>query len=174
MEIFLNLLRKGRLGYDRVTPYMHCLLYHAPNIIEKNGLLKPLSGQGVEKLNDCIKTIHQKCLNKSNQSHDELLVRNRIEFLHSNGYERSRRQYTKRNLDFWDHEIKEKRQKKKNRIKRDILDAHTEYLKEIKVSEKPVSEMSVAELKEKLKSLGIVSNLRKREKLVKLIDRSAL
>ena len=34
LKIFGSLSKKGRLGYDKVTPYMHCLLYHVPTVIE--------------------------------------------------------------------------------------------------------------------------------------------
>lgn len=34
LDMFGSLSKKGRLGYDKVTPYMHCLLYHVPTVIE--------------------------------------------------------------------------------------------------------------------------------------------
>ena len=35
-----------------VTPYIHALVYHAPDILKKYGNIKKFSGQGVEKNND--------------------------------------------------------------------------------------------------------------------------
>lgn len=41
--------------------------------------------------------------------------------------------------------------------------------KKLRVSEKPFSEMSISELKEKLNALGIATRVRKKEKLTELI-----
>ena len=48
LETFLGLEKKCRLGYSRVTPYMHCLMYHVPGLLRCYGTLLNLSGQGVE------------------------------------------------------------------------------------------------------------------------------
>ena len=37
----------GRKGFDSVTPYMHCLVYHVPCFTKKYGQFLRLSGQGV-------------------------------------------------------------------------------------------------------------------------------
>jgi hypothetical protein len=52
---FLALESFGRKGFDSVTPYMHCLVYHVPLFTKKYGKLLRFSGQGVEKINDDIK-----------------------------------------------------------------------------------------------------------------------
>lgn len=57
---FQSLSSKGRLGYSKVIPYMHCFMYHIPTFIDKYGKLGAFSGQSVEKLNDSVKLIHQK------------------------------------------------------------------------------------------------------------------
>ena len=44
----------GRKGFDRVTPFMHCLVYHVTFFIKKYGIFLRFSGQGVEKINDDI------------------------------------------------------------------------------------------------------------------------
>jgi hypothetical protein len=54
---FLALGSLGRKGFDSVTPYMHCLVYHVPFFTKKYGKLLRFSGQGVEKINDDIKKI---------------------------------------------------------------------------------------------------------------------
>ena len=53
----IKIQNSKRLGYapNNVTPYMHCLVYHAPYFIEKHGSLRPFSGQAVEKTNDVVK-----------------------------------------------------------------------------------------------------------------------
>lgn len=55
---------KGRLGYDHVTPHMHCLLYHVPNITEKLRPFEAFERTGSRELDDCIKTVYQKSSNK--------------------------------------------------------------------------------------------------------------
>ena len=60
LDTFLGLEMKGRLVYSRVTPYMHCLLYHVPGFVNRYGTLPNFSGQGVVKMNDIIKMAHQK------------------------------------------------------------------------------------------------------------------
>jgi hypothetical protein len=54
---FLALGSLGRKGFDSVTPYMHCLVYHVPFFTKKCEKLLRFSGQGVEKINDDIKKI---------------------------------------------------------------------------------------------------------------------
>lgn len=169
-KTFQGLSRKGRLGYDRVTPYMHCFLYHIPVFAEKYGKLSAFSGQHIEKLNENIKFIHQKRSGKQNQAFDELVVRKRIEFLTEQDCERKKNVYTKRNSDFWAVGKKEQANIKKRKIQNDIVSEHEKYLQSLKENEKPIEEMTITELKEKLKSLGIVTKIRKnREKLISLI-----
>jgi hypothetical protein len=52
---FLAFGSLARKGFDSVTPYMHCLVYHVPFFTKKYGKLLRFSGQGVEKINDDIK-----------------------------------------------------------------------------------------------------------------------
>ena len=51
---FLALRSLGRKGFDSVTPYMHCLVYHVPFFTKTYGKLLRFSGQGVENINDDI------------------------------------------------------------------------------------------------------------------------
>lgn len=133
MQTFQGLSAKGRLGYDRVTIYMHALLYHVPLMVERHGCLSNYSGQGVEKLNDVIKNIHQKSSNKLNQAHDELMTRKRIEQLTQ--YERKKRTYSKTKSDFWERDIFGSIKAKRQKIENDISAAHCEYLNRTKQSE---------------------------------------
>lgn len=48
IDRFLGLEMKGRLGYNRVTPYMHTLLYHVLLFLDKCYGLGAFSGQGVK------------------------------------------------------------------------------------------------------------------------------
>ena len=58
MERFTGLNNKQRVGYNRVTPYMRCLLYHVPKFASLYNGIGSFSGQGVEKIKDQIKFIH--------------------------------------------------------------------------------------------------------------------
>ena len=54
MKIFLKNVKGalgslGRKGFDSVTPYMHCLVYHVPCFTKKYRQFLRLSGQGVLK-----------------------------------------------------------------------------------------------------------------------------
>ena len=68
-------------GYQNNTPYLHCLVYHIPYCVVTYGKLVNYSGQGVEKINDDIKKIHQSKTNKYDATIDALKVRKRIEYL---------------------------------------------------------------------------------------------
>jgi hypothetical protein len=61
---FLALRSLVRKGFDSVTPYMHCLVYHVPFFTKKYGKLLRFSGQGLEKINDDIKKNHHSKTNK--------------------------------------------------------------------------------------------------------------
>jgi len=101
---FLDLGSK-RQGYNTITPYLHCLAYHVPFFLNRFGKLVNYSGQGVEKINDDIKKIHQSKTNKYDATVDDLKVRKRIEYLKLDGCERTKRDYTKSDERYWDEEI---------------------------------------------------------------------
>ena len=61
---FLALGSLGRKGFDSVTPYMHCLVYHVPFFTKQYGNRLRFSGQGLEKINDDIKRKHHSKRNK--------------------------------------------------------------------------------------------------------------
>ena len=45
LPLFKSVGKGGRIGYDSVTPYMHCLVYHVPFFfVEKFGNLSLYSG----------------------------------------------------------------------------------------------------------------------------------
>lgn len=98
LSIFTGLTKKGRLGFDRTTPYMHCLLYHVSLFMKSLGSLSRFSSQGVEKNNDEIKLLHTNRMNKLNQAFDELLTRKRMEYLISDNCARDKREYVKKKM----------------------------------------------------------------------------
>ncbi|KAL4231878.1 hypothetical protein ACF0H5_009454 [Mactra antiquata] len=171
MKTFQNLSKKGRLGYNRVTPYMHILLYHIPFMVQLYGPLRAYSGQAVEKLNDVLKSTHQKSSNKQNQTHDELITRKRVELLHLEYCSWEKRPYMKRSLNFWENGKQDNIQVKRTTIEKVVSEAHEKYIDECK-SLKEIDEMTVGEIKEMLKNLGVVTRVRKKEKLIELIKTS--
>ena len=156
MERFTGLNDKQRVGYNRVTPYMRCLLYHVPKFASLYNGIGSFSGQGVE-INDQIKFIHQKRSNKSDQTVDELKTRKRMEYLKDINCERSKQKYNKVNENYWGNDIKEKHCIKKRRINFEIEEVHKQYEEE---NEKSPDKMTTAEIKQKLKTLGTVTKVR--------------
>lgn len=89
-------------GYSQtviITPYMHCMIYHAPTMMRKHGSLRHFSGQGVEKKNDDLRRYFHRKINRWDAATNVLLVEKRQETL--GGMERDKRHYQKRNNSFW-------------------------------------------------------------------------
>ena len=59
-------------GYEKahVTPYMHCIPYHIPEIVTDHGSLKMFTGQGLEKNNDDAKKLYFQKSNKWDATRD--------------------------------------------------------------------------------------------------------
>ena len=95
-----------------------------------------------------------------------------MEFLAEQDCERKKNQYIKRNLDFWEEGKKELWNAKKRKIESEIATKHENFLHEQKENEKPLEEMTILKLKEKLKALGKTTKIRKKEKLIALIMES--
>lgn len=114
-KAFINLfisLGGLRIGYEkkRVTPYMHALVYHVPIFIKNYKNFKHFTGQGIEKNNDDAKRIYFQKSNKWDAAKDILLLEHRqIELKHC---EREKRKYDKKNTDYWEEGIIEKRKKR--------------------------------------------------------------
>lgn len=84
------------IGYENasVTPYFHILAYHLPRFIRDETPFKSFTGQGVEKINDTVRSIyHNKC-NKHDACKEAILALKRIE--HLQDVERQPHQYTKK------------------------------------------------------------------------------
>ena len=69
----------------------------------------------------------------------------------------------KRNVDYWEVRKHDQSINKKRKIENEIASAHEKYLQSVKENEKPLEQMTVCELKEKLKTLG-KTKTRKKEK----------
>lgn len=97
---FLDLGRSLE-GYDSkcITPYMHILVYHVPQLMKMYGGIKQFTGQGVEKTNDDIKLIYHRKTNKHAATSEALRVRYR-KYLNRK-CSRIKRKYNKKNQVYW-------------------------------------------------------------------------
>ena len=109
------LLRAITPGYrrSRVTPYMHILAYHVPIFIERHSCLKKFTRQGVEQNNDEAKKIMFQKSNKWDAAKDAILTENRQWNLKH--YEHVKETYTKQKLEYWESEISNIRQQKRQK-----------------------------------------------------------
>ena len=82
--------------------------------------MSAFSGQHIEKLNDVIKSIHQKKSGKQNQAFEELVVR----ILSEQDCRRTKNAYTKRNVDYWEVRKHDQSINKKRKIENEIASAH--------------------------------------------------
>ena len=110
VKLFLSLEGK-RKGYERkrVTPYMHIMVYHVPALSKKYLGIRKFSAQGMEKLNDIVKSIHHQHSNKIEACAD--VVRASWRQSQLSDRKRSPRVYSKQKPEYWKHEIFKKRQK---------------------------------------------------------------
>jgi hypothetical protein len=109
---------------------------------------------GVEKKNDDCRRIHLFKSNKWDASRDVLLVSKRIEKLQD--YERKPREYTKRNAEYWETSIKEKR----STIRKNLRTPTTDNTQEQDEETNDVARMSPPEIRAKLKHMGFPTKVR--------------
>ncbi|XP_066925709.1 uncharacterized protein [Clytia hemisphaerica] len=79
-----------------VTPYIHILAKHVPDILRKYGTLRIFSGQGVEKKNDDLRKIFHSKINRKDACVNLLKVEKRMRCLEEEGFERKKRSYLKK------------------------------------------------------------------------------
>ncbi|XP_028394537.1 uncharacterized protein LOC114518738 [Dendronephthya gigantea] len=158
VNLFTSLGGKAE-GYKKtnVTPYMHSMVYHAPFFMSKHSGLSKFTGQGVEKKNDDCRRIHLFKSNKWDAAKDVLLVSKRLENLQD--YERKPREYIKKNAEYWDTTIKEKRSLLRKSIQ--TPDEHNQ-------EQDAVAEMSPPEIRAKLKKMGYPTKVRNAKRLQEL------
>ncbi|XP_065182417.1 uncharacterized protein LOC135813127 [Sycon ciliatum] len=102
-------------GKKRVTPYIHAMLFHCPDIIRRFGNLKQFTGNGVEKTNDEARRSHMQKSNKWDACADVLLHSGRRQIL--SHHCREKRKYKKKDEEYWTANIKESRRKRKRIIR---------------------------------------------------------
>lgn len=156
---FVNLfcsLGGVRIGYEkkRVTPYMHALVYHVPMFIKNHKNFRQFTGQGIEKNNDDAKKIYFQKSNKWDAAQDVLLLEHRQEALKH--CEREKRQYTKRKAAYWEDGIIETRKKRKRACLRELQNDHNGAdVQGNNLSEDKYNKMTVKQLRQEIKSIGI-------------------
>ncbi|KAL5491239.1 hypothetical protein EMCRGX_G016487 [Ephydatia muelleri] len=97
VQFFLSIKEEGHQK-KYVTPYMHAMVYHVPNIIRQYGNLKQFLCQGVEKHNDDAKRNYFSS-NRWDAPADIMMTEYRLEVLQE--YSRAKRAYTKRDSAYW-------------------------------------------------------------------------
>ena len=154
------------IGYGNasVTPYFHVLAYHLPRFIRDETPFKSFTGQGVEKINDTVRSMyHNKC-NKHNASKEAILALKRIDYLQ--GVERQPHQYTKKTCEYWEADIFEQRRKRPR-----LCVASTED-DEPPITEGDVDTMTIPEQKTTLKEMGIATKCRREDKLREILRKA--
>ena len=153
------------IGYENasVTPYFHMLTYHLTRFIRDETPFKSFTGQGVEKINDTVRSIyHNKC-NKHDACKEAILALKRID--HLQGFERQPHQYTKKNDEYWEADIFEQRRKRPR-----LCVASTED--EPPINESDVDTMTIHEIKATLKEMGITTKCRREDKLREILRKA--
>jgi hypothetical protein len=130
--------------------------------------LKSFSGQSVENINDDIKNIHHSRKNKWDATVDALQVRKRIEHLTSENCERDKRNYTKSTNEDWSDIIFKQRAAKKAKISEEMSLVADKYSENDPVP-CSIDDLSVTEIRDELKKIGVKTRLKNREKLLDLL-----
>ena len=133
MNLFLSLEAKcERFQKKNVAPYMHCLVYHVPQMVAKYGNIKQFSGQGMNSLRALNTHIHYLQgynfpfvgVEKNNDVarrnyfssnlHDPAgeILKAECRLENTESHKRQKRKYTKKDNDYWvNGGIREKRMK---------------------------------------------------------------
>ena len=137
---------------------MPCLVYHMPSLSGLHLGLSKFSGQGMEKANEIAKSIHHQHSNKIDACAN--ILKGSMRQLQLKHMQRDSREYSKRNLVYWHKDIFKKRQRIEH-------SSELEHSRE----DNPAEELSVSDVKDKLKSLGVKTWLRNEQKLRELLKK---
>ena len=122
--------------------------------------------KGVEKNNDDVRTFHLTKSNKWDAPKDILLVSKRLQV--NSEQERKHRIYRKANNEYWSSDIKETRSK----IRKLLLSPNPECQENNARSTPDIQSLTIGEIKEKLKQLGVKTRARKLEKLQDILQKA--
>ena len=171
---FLEIGKMNREGYHpkNITPYLHVLLYHVPHFLSKYGCLSKFSGQGVEKTNDIVKRIHLSKTNKLDPTTDSLLVRKRMETGYTSKKQREKRKYLKQDGSYWTGGILQVRRAKFLKINQEMKTENDKYF--WNPNRHDYENMNVQALQSLLKSFGVSTRSKSKEKLIQLLRNTIL
>ena len=158
------------MGYEkaRITPYMHILLYHVPRFIKDDNSFKSFTGQGIEKINDVVRSIYHNKSNRHDARKEAIQALRRIDNLQD--FERMPRQYKKQDDGYWSKEIFQQRRKRP----RLCVDLREDENHQHQLNPEDVDSMTLCEVKEKLKELRMKTKLRRLDKLKELLKSTIL
>ncbi|XP_074632729.1 uncharacterized protein LOC141891647 [Acropora palmata] len=111
IKLYLSLSGKV-IGYKKasVTPYFHILVYHLPKFLASNTSFKSFTGQGVEKINDMVRSIYHNKSNRHDPCKEAILALKRIDHLQE--FKREPNHYNKSNNNYWTSDIFDQRRKR--------------------------------------------------------------
>jgi hypothetical protein len=139
-----------RKGFDSVTPYMHCLVYHVPFFTKKYGKLLRFSVQGVEKINDDIKN-NSSFKNKQMGRNGRCLTSSKMDkTFDTENCECYKRNYTKSTNEYWSDIIFKQRAVKKAKISEDMSLVSDKYSENDPVP-CSIDDLSITEIRDELK-----------------------
>eukprot|EP00732_Lithocolla_globosa_P007069 Lithocolla_globosa_v1_NODE_8646_length_796_cov_23.892038.p1 type:complete len:177 gc:universal NODE_8646_length_796_cov_23.892038:123-653(+) len=113
VQLFLNYGFRLTTTKD-VTPYMHVLAIHVPEMLLRYGNIKFCTAEGVEANNCDCRRIYSRQSNRLHPTKDILRNENRRRDLEEKNKKRTKRTYTKKNKKFWDDKKKGIRKQKKD------------------------------------------------------------
>ena len=144
-----------RQGYKkaRVTPYIHCIPYHIPKVVNDHGSLKMFTGKGVEKNNDDAKKLYFQKSNKWDATQEVLQLEARQYALRHQ--EREKRTYIKRKTAYWENEISETRKKRPRPKVSDENDGNEAATTSSSRTTLDLSKKTVKELREEINARGL-------------------
>lgn len=131
------------------------LCYHMPFFLATSGV-KCFTGQGVEKVNDVVRRLYHQKSNKYDSCKDGLQAVKRLDDLQE--FDRKPREYKQQDASYWSEGIMEERQK---RPRLSVTPRDDD--------EENVNNLNEAELKAKLKDMGVKTRVRNVEKLRQLL-----
>lgn len=140
---------------------MHLLVYHVPKFLKEKNAMKRFTGQGIEKINDLMRSFYHNKSNRHDACTEALLAIKRIDRLQE--YERQPHEYKKKKAEYWTKDIFEQR-KKRPRLSVEPRDEEN-----IPDNNLEIDSLSLEEIKEKLLELGVKTRARKLDKLREIL-----
>ena len=140
------------------------MVYHLPKFLKNDIPFKAFTGQGVEKVNDIVRSIYHNKSNKHDPCKEAILALKRIDHLQE--FEREPNKYSKTNREYWSATIFEQRRKRP----RLCVDPREDD--DMEVISTDIDNMSVHDMKEKLREMKISTKVRRADKLREILRKA--